>query len=254
LELLVHPLTAELTAMKQLNAFPTDDDQRTTDKYMFTGIIEGLGTIGAIRSVGQAKRLRIDADYALDQTKIGDSIAANGACLTVVKIDGSTFEVDLSPETLATSTFGKARQGDRLNLERAMRLSDRIDGHLVLGHVDGIGIIQQKEKQGNAIGVTIAVPETLSRYMIHKGSVAIDGVSLTINTVALKSVTVSIIPHTARLTTIGMKPKGDAVNIETDMIGKYIERFMRGESMDESEKTTTSPGIDMEFLAKSGFL
>jgi hypothetical protein len=105
---------------------------------MFTGIIEGLGSIGATRPAGQGKRLTVEADYALDQTKIGDSIAVNGACLTVVKISGSTFEVDLSPETLATSTFDKAKQGDRLNLERAMRLSDRIDGHLVLGHVDGI--------------------------------------------------------------------------------------------------------------------
>jgi riboflavin synthase len=178
----------------------------------------------------------------------------NGACLTVVNINGSTFEVDLSPETLATSTFDKAKQGDRLNLERAMRLSDRIDGHLVLGHVDGIGIIEQQEKLGNAIGVTIAVPEVLSRYMIHKGSVAVDGISLTINTVAPKSFTVSIIPHTGRLTTIGMKLKGDPVNIESDMIGKYVERFLRGESMPGGEKKAASPGIDMEFLAKSGFL
>jgi len=221
---------------------------------MFTGIIEGLGSIGATRPAGQGKRLTIEADYALDQTKIGDSIAVNGACLTVVKISGSTFEVDLSPETLATSTFDKAKQGDRLNLERAMRLSDRIDGHLVLGHVDGIGIIKQQEKLGNAIGVTIAVPQTLSRYMIRKGSIAIDGISLTINALAPESVTVSIIPYTARLTTIGMKQKGAAVNIETDMIGKYVERFMRGESMPDGEKSTTSPGIDMEFLAKSGFL
>ncbi len=221
---------------------------------MFTGIIEGLGSIGATRPAGQGKRLTIEADYALDQTKIGDSIAVNGACLTVVKISGSTFEVDLSPETLATSTFDKAKQGDRLNLERAMRLSDRIDGHLVLGHVDGIGIIKQQEKLGNAIGVTIAVPQTLSRYMIRKGSVAIDGISLTINALAPESVTVSIIPYTARLTTIGIKQKGAAVNIETDMIGKYVERFIRSKSMSDGEKTTASSGIDMEFLAKSGFL
>jgi riboflavin synthase len=221
---------------------------------MFTGIIEGLGTIGAIWPAGQGKRLTIEADYALDQTKIGDSIAVNGACLTVVKINGSRFEVDLSPETLAISTFGKAKQGDRLNLERAMRLSDRIDGHLVLGHIDGIGIIEQQEKLGNAIGVTIAVPEPVSRYMIHKGSVAVDGISLTINVLAPKSFTVSIIPHTGRLTTIGMKQKGDPVNIETDMIGKYVERFLRGESLPGGEKKAASPAIDMEFLAKSGFL
>ena len=221
---------------------------------MFTGIIEGQGTIGAIRPAGQGKRLTIEADYALDQTKIGDSIAVNGACLTVVKINGKKFEVDLSPETLAASTFDKAKRGEHLNLERAMRLSDRIDGHLVSGHVDGIGVIEKREKLGNAIMVTIAVPEALSRYIIHKGSIAVDGISLTINTCEPKSFTVGIIPHTAGLTTIGMKQKGDPVNIETDMIGKYVERFTRGESMHNSEKTTASSGIDMEFLAKSGFL
>jgi riboflavin synthase len=135
-----------------------------------------------------------------------------------------------------------------------MRLSDRIDGHLVLGHVDGIGVIKQREKLGNAIVVAIAVPEAFARHMIHKGSVAVDGISLTINACEPKSVTVSIIPHTARLTTIGMKQKGAPVNIETDMIAKYVERFTRGESIHNSEKTTASPGIDMEFLAKSGFL
>ncbi|MGD2038190.1 MAG: riboflavin synthase [Desulfobacterales bacterium] len=221
---------------------------------MFTGIIEGLGTIGTIRPSGQGKRLTIEADYALDGTKIGDSIAVNGACLTVVKISGSKFEVDLSPETLATSTFAKARQGDRLNLERAMRLSDRIDGHLVLGHVDGIGIIEQQEKMGNAIGLTIAVPEAHSRYMIHKGSVAVDGISLTINSCEPGSFTVSIIPYTGRLTTINMKKTGDPVNIETDMIGKYVERFTRGEPTHDREKTAASRGIDMALLAKSGFL
>ena len=221
---------------------------------MFTGIIEGLGTIGVIRPAGQGKRLTIEADYSLEGTKIGDSIAVNGACLTVVKISGSKFEVDLSPETLATSTFAKARQGDRLNLERAMRLSDRIDGHLVLGHVDGIGIIEQQEKMGNAIGLTIAVPEAHSRYMIHKGSVAVDGISLTINSCKARSFKVSIIPLTGRLTTIRMKKSGDSVNIETDMIGKYVERFTTGESTHDSENKAVARGIDMEFLAKSGFL
>lgn len=221
---------------------------------MFTGIIEGLGTINAIRPAGQGKRLTIEADFALDQTKPGDSIAVNGACLTVVKISAKQFEVDLSPETLATSTFDKARRGDRLNLERAMRLSDRIDGHLVSGHVDGLGIIQQQEKRGNAVIMSISVPGALTRYMIRKGSVAVDGISLTINSCDAGSFAVSIIPHTAGITTVGMKKKGDAVNIETDMIGKYVERFVQGELMTDSEKMTTSPGIDMELLAKSGFL
>ena len=221
---------------------------------MFTGIIEGLGIITAMRPAGQGTRLTIEAGYALDQTKIGDSIAVNGACLTVVKINAKKFEADLSPETLAASIFDKAKLGDRLNLERAMRLSDRIDGHLVSGHIDGVGVIKQREKLGNAVIITIAVPEALSRYMIHKGSIALDGISLTINTCEPKSVTVSIIPYTAEITTIGLKQNGDAVNIETDMIGKYVERFTRGDSMHSGEKTTESSGVTMESLAKSGFL
>jgi riboflavin synthase len=220
---------------------------------MFTGIIEGLGTISAIRPAARGKRLTIEADFALDQTKLGDSIAVNGACLTIVKISAKQFEVDLSPETLATSTFNKSRRGDRLNLERALRLYDRIDGHLVSGHVDGIGVILQNEKLGNAIMVTIAVPEALSRYMIRKGSVAVDGISLTINTCDAGSFTVSIIPHTAGMTTIKMKQKGDAVNIETDMIGKYVERFTGG-AVQDGQPTAMPSGIDMQLLAKSGFL
>ena len=135
-----------------------------------------------------------------------------------------------------------------------MRLSDRIDGHLVLGHVDGIGVIKERKTVGNAVMVTVAVPEALARYMIHKGSIALDGISLTINACEPKRITVSIIPHTAKKTTIGMKQKGDSVNIETDMIGKYVERFAQAGSLPINEKTNKSPGIDVEFLAKSGFL
>jgi riboflavin synthase len=232
----------------------TDDEQSTTDKNMFTGIIEGLGTLSGIRPAGQGKRLTIDADYILDQTRIGDSIAVNGACLTVVKVNLKRFEVDLSPETLAVSTFERAKPGERVNLERAMRLSDRIDGHLVLGHLDGIGVIKERKTVANAVMVTIGVPEALARYMIQKGSIAIDGISLTINACEPKHIAVSIIPHTAKKTTIGMKQKGDSVNIETDMIGKYVERFTRAGSLPINEKTNKSPGIDLEFLTKSGFL
>jgi len=221
---------------------------------MFTGIIEGLGTLSGIRPAGQGKRLTIDADYTLDQTRIGDSIAVNGACLTVVKVNLKRFEVDLSPETLEVSTFEGAKLGDRLNLERAMRLSDRIDGHLVLGHVDGIGVIKERKKVANAVMVTIGVPEALARYMISKGSIAIDGISLTINACEPKRITVSIIPHTAAKTTIAIKQNGDAVNLETDMIGKYVERFTQAGSVHSSKKTKASSGIDMEYLAKSGFL
>jgi riboflavin synthase len=130
---------------------------------MFTGIIEGLGTIAGIRSAGQGKRLTIEADFFLDQTKIGDSIAVSGACLTAVKLDGKRFEVDVSPETLQISTFGQVRVGERLNIERAMRLSDRIDGHLVSGHIDGTGVVKQRETRSNAEIFTIAVDASLTR-------------------------------------------------------------------------------------------
>ena len=219
---------------------------------MFTGIIEGLGTVTKIRSSGQGKRLTIEADYPLDQTKIGDSIALSGACLTAVVIDGKSFEVDVSPETLSKTTFGRAKIGDRVNLERALRLSDRIDGHLVSGHIDGIGSVKNIKTLGNAIIITFDVPEYLSHYMIKKGSVAVDGISLTINNCDKISFEVSIIPHTAKLTNIGLKKIGDHVNIETDMIGKYVERFIRKD--EEEEQKARKSSIDKQFLAKSGFL
>ena len=221
---------------------------------MFTGIIEGLGNIAAIRSTGQGNRVTIDADFSLNQTKIGDSISVSGACLTAVKNEGRRFEVDVSSETLNTTTFDKAKVGDRVNLERAMRFSDRIDGHLVSGHIDGTGFINQRETLGNAIIVTIEVAESLTRYMIAKGSVAVYGISLTINRCDAKSFSISIIPHTAKLTTIGFKNRGDRVNIETDMIGKYVERFLTGVSHTGKDQTSERSAIDQEFLIKTGFI
>ena len=221
---------------------------------MFTGIIEGLGTVSAVRSAGQGKRLAVEADFDLNQTKIGDSICVSGACLTAVKIDSRHFEVDISPETLQMTTFNQAKVGQRVNIERALRLSDRIDGHLVSGHIDGVGKIRQSETLGNAIIVTIEVPESLTRYMINKGSVAVDGISLTINTCAAGSISISIIPHTAKLTTIGFKNKGDPVNIETDMLGKYVERFMSAKPRRDGAETEKGTIIDKEYLLKTGFM
>lgn len=217
---------------------------------MFTGIIEGLGTLAAIQSSGRGRRLVIESDFDLKGTRIGDSVAVNGACLTAVRIDGHRFEVDLSPESLNTTTFKEARSGDRVNLERALRLSDRLDGHIVSGHVDGIGVIQSSEKLDNALFIRISVPKELTRYMIHKGSVALDGVSLTINRCDDSSIDVSIIPHTANLTTIGLKSEGSKINIETDLIGKYVERFTNT----AHGKAKVPPTLDREFLIKTGFL
>lgn len=208
-----------------------------------------MGTVAAIRSSGQGSRFAVDAGFSLADSRIGDSIAVNGACLTAVEIDGTRFEADVSPETLSKTVFGKLRIGDRVNLERALRLSDRIDGHLVSGHVDGVGTLQGRRTVGNAVLIRISVPPALGRYMIRKGSVAVDGISLTINDCGDAFFDVSIIPHTAMLTTIGFKKPGDPVNIETDMIGKYVERFVRGKAAEKH-----AGGIDMQFLAKSGFL
>lgn len=220
---------------------------------MFTGIIEGLGRIAMVRSSGKGKRLAIDADFILDGTGIGDSIAVSGACLTVVAIDRSRFEIDVSPETLEKTTLGNAVTGERVNIERALRLSDRLDGHLVSGHIDGLGTIARKKMDGNAVLISVGVPESLSRYIIKKGSVAVDGISLTVNNCDAGWFEVSIIPHTGKLTTMGFKERGAFVNIETDLIGKYIERFVGSGLNGEKEKASTS-SIDMQFLARTGFI
>ena len=222
---------------------------------MFTGIIEGLGTIKDIRPSGKGRRIGVTTDFLLEKTKIGDSIAVNGACLTAVSISGSHFEADLSPETLSISTMGNIQAGQRVNIERALCLSDRLDGHIVSGHIDGIGRIVSREQDSNAIRITISVPETLSRYMIRKGSVAVDGVSLTINKCDHQGFEVSIIPHTAKLTTVGFKKTGEMVNIETDVIGKYVERFVKWGSKEEgmAHKAQQS-SIDMQLLTRTGFL
>lgn len=219
---------------------------------MFTGIIEGLGTISSVRPTGQGSRLAVEAGFDLTATKIGDSIAVNGACLTVVTLAGRRFEADVSPETLEKTTFGWVKIGERVNLERALLLSNRVDGHLVSGHVDATGVISGREAVGNATLVTVEVPPDVARYIIPKGSVAVDGISLTVNQCDERSFNVSIIPHTGLVTTIGFKKTGERVNIETDMIGKYVERFLRADKTDE--KDPAGKGVDMELLARSGFL
>lgn len=219
---------------------------------MFTGIIEGLGIVSSVRPAGLGSRLAVEAGFELAGTKIGDSIAVNGACLTVVTLAGKRFEADVSPETLEKTTFGQVKINERVNLERALLLSSRVDGHLVSGHVDATGVISGREAAGNAVLVTIDVPADAARYIIPKGSVAVDGISLTVNQCDERSFNVSIIPHTGLVTTIRFKKPGERVNIETDMIGKYVERFLKPAAA--GEERPGSGGVDMELLAKSGFL
>ncbi len=221
---------------------------------MFTGIIEGLGTLVQRQHAGAGARLVVEAPFSLSRTRIGDSIAVNGACLTVVHLEGTRFSVDVSPETLSRTTLGSTRIGERMNVERALRLGDRLDGHLVTGHVDGIGTISARRPQDNAIIVTIDIPESLGRYLISKGSVAVDGTSLTINACHRASFSVSIIPHTASLSTIGFKQAGQSVNIETDMIGKYVEKLLTHGRASTQQAPDQGTGIDAAFLRKTGFI
>ena len=219
---------------------------------MFTGIIEGLGTLKTVKPGDGALQLVVESDFELDGTKLGDSIAVNGACLTVTRLQGRQFHVDVSPETVEKTTFKNAQVGGRVNLERALRLSDRLDGHLVSGHVDGIGHLSHRETLANAILLTFEVAPELGHYTIKKGSVAIDGTSLTINDCGATHFQVSIIPHTAEISTIGSIPVGCGVNIETDIIGKYVERFVSGSG--KPGGPSTRRGVDLNLLARSGFL
>ena len=222
---------------------------------MFTGIIEAVGRIKSIEPVGGDIRLHVDVGTLdMADVQLGDSIAVNGVCLTVTRFAEGTFSADVSPETLDCTTLGRLGTGARVNLERALRLSDRLDGHIVSGHVDGIGQLRERKTVANAIVMVYSVSESLSRYMIEKGSVAVDGTSLTINRCDKHSFEVSIIPHTAGLTTVGLKKVGDAVNIETDMIGKYVERFVLNRGAPDSQTQDPGGGIDTAFLAKSGFI
>jgi riboflavin synthase len=221
---------------------------------VFTGIIESFGTIKQIRSSGEGKILKIACDLDLSDTKIGDSIAVNGACLTAVGLDKHGFTVDMAPETVERTTFSQMTPGSRVNIERALKFSDRIDGHLVSGHIDGTGVISSMTRQSNALILQIEVSQKLGLDMIEKGSVAIEGISLTINKCSDTNFEVSIIPHTAKITTIGLKQVGDRVNIETDMIGKYVKKSLMGRISANDAFFRGKKDISMELLAKNGFL
>ncbi|MBW1616303.1 MAG: riboflavin synthase [Deltaproteobacteria bacterium] len=216
---------------------------------MFTGIIEGIGSISKIIKKGGGMLASVNTDISLTSVKIGDSIAVNGVCLTASAIKEKSFQAYVSPETRQKTTFGEIMPGTPVNIERALRLSDRLNGHIVSGHIDDTAILNKKEQKDDAIILTFSVGKEITKYIIKKGSVAIDGISLTINNCSNNSFDVSIIPHTAQETTLQYKKQGDKVNIETDIIGKYINKLITGTNSDN-----TKSDITMNFLSETGFL
>ena len=220
---------------------------------MFTGLIEGIGKVKAIRRLRNEMELTISPSFQMTDCQVGESVSVDGVCLTLTAVSEGSVRMDVSGETVLRSTLGLLRQGDMVNLERALRLTDRLGGHLVAGHVDGIGKIVQKEsQQQKSWRLKIAIDEKISRYTIEKGSICVDGISLTINRCEKRAFEVNIIPQTGRETTLLTKKVGDLVNIETDLIGKYVEKFYSREGLREKENSTQS-GIDLEMLMKKGF-
>lgn len=211
---------------------------------MFTGIIE---EVGHIRQMGGGQ-LAIDCQKVVGDVALGDSIAVNGVCLTVTSFDKNHFTADVMPETIRRTSLAELKKGSPVNLERALTLSSRLGGHIVSGHIDGTGEILSFKEEGNAILMKIAAGSELLRYIVEKGSVALDGISLTVAAVTNKDFTVSLIPHTREVTNLGSKKAGSTINIETDVLGKYVEKMLAG-----SEGQKNAGGLSRAFLLENGF-
>ncbi len=212
---------------------------------MFTGLVEEIGIIKNIQKSNQSARITIEARTVLEDVKLGDSICTNGVCLTVTDLQSNCFSVDVMPETIRTSNLKSLRSGSHVNLERAIKANDRLGGHIVSGHIDGVGIIQHFKEEENATWITITASKNILKCIVERGSIAIDGTSLTVTYVDEKVFKVSIIPHTKEKNILLKKRIGDEVNLECDIIGKYVEKLT------QSSKEST---FDMDFLASNGFI
>jgi len=217
------------------------------DQVVFTGIIEDRGRVMRVAYEGQEKRLSIELPPDLTEVQVGDSINVNGACLTVAKIKGQVVELDLSQETLERTVLGELKEGDLVNLERALKLADRLGGHIVTGHIDGIGVIVDKRKERDFFQLKLKIPESVSRYVVQKGSIAIDGISLTVNEFQGEEVQITLIPYTIEKTTLKGKKAGDRVNLESDILGKYVEKLV-------GQRDKKSGQVDRSFLIEHGFI
>ena len=218
---------------------------------MFTGLVEGTGQVRDARMSGGDMNISIRPLFDMSDCRTGDSVAVNGVCLTVMESNDGLLMFYASTETTSRTTLGKLKKGSEVNLERALRLSDRLGGHIVSGHVDGVGKIREKKQVKDSWLIGVEIDSSLSRYTIEKGSIAIEGISLTINHCQRGYFEVNIIPETASSTTLLNKKAGDSVNIETDMIAKYVENLFMKER--NTELGNSSPTIDMEMLEKFGF-
>ena len=226
---------------------------------MFTGIIEEVGTIDKIANGSKSAVPFIKASKVLEDTKLGDSIAVNGVCLTVTSMEGDIFTADVMAETLRRSSLGNLSRGSKVNLERAMAANGRFGGHIVSGHIDGTGRIASMVREDNAVWVEINASAEILKFIVMKGSIAIDGISLTVAGLAEESFSVSVIPHTGEETTLLKKGAGDIVNLENDVVGKYVDRLLNYSSSTvtdldkETDSKETGPDITMEFLKSNGF-
>ncbi|MBM4288765.1 MAG: riboflavin synthase [Deltaproteobacteria bacterium] len=215
---------------------------------MFTGLVEGTGEITALTPTADGLRLSATAPFDLAEVKPGDSIAVSGPCLTVVALTARTFTAEVSAETLQRTNLGGKRPGDRVNLERALRLGDRLGGHIVSGHIDCVAVLAKKTVGPQHMQIVLRLPDQWSRYVVEKGSIAVDGVSLTVNSCTGGEVSINVIPFTARHTTLADLQVGHRLNIETDIIGKYVEKLL------QPQDSSGRSGVTHELLARHGFL